>query len=77
MHAKGDDIVPFWMGEKMFDLANEPKKKYFIDEDKHLVTYDKVLMDHMDKFYNLLIKDIQFNSKETIKMGVADEIYRG
>ena len=54
MHAKGDDIVPFWMGEKMFDLANEPKKKYFIDEDKHLVTYDKVLMDHMDKFYNLL-----------------------
>jgi hypothetical protein len=38
----------------MFDLANEPKKKYFIDEDKHLVTYDKVLMDHMDKFYNLL-----------------------
>jgi fermentation-respiration switch protein FrsA (DUF1100 family) len=28
--------VPFWMGEKMFDLANEPKKKYFIDEDEHL-----------------------------------------
>jgi fermentation-respiration switch protein FrsA (DUF1100 family) len=54
MHAKGDDIVPLWMGEKMFDLANEPKKKYLIDEDKHLVTYDKVLMDHMDKFYNLL-----------------------
>ena len=54
MHAKGDDIVPFWMGEKMFELANEPKKSYFVDEDKHLVTYDNVLMEHMDKFYKLL-----------------------
>jgi len=54
MHAKGDDIVPFWMGEKIFELANEPKKSYFIDEDKHLVTYDNVLMEHMDKFYKLI-----------------------
>lgn len=54
MHAKGDDIVPFWMGEKMFELANQPKKSYFIDEDKHLVTYDNLLMEQMDKFYNLL-----------------------
>jgi hypothetical protein len=25
---------------------------------------------------NLLIKDIQFNAEESIKMGLADEIYR-
>ena len=38
----------------MFELANQPKKSYFIDEDKHLVTYDNLLMEQMDKFYNLL-----------------------
>lgn len=26
---------------------------------------------------NLLIKDLQFNSEEAIKMGIADEIYKG
>ena len=30
------------------------KKSYFIDEDEHLVTYDNVLMEHMDKFYKLI-----------------------
>ena len=54
MHAKGDDIVPFWMGEKMFDLANEPKQSYFIDENEHLVTYDDQLMKSMDNFYKQL-----------------------
>ena len=54
MHAKGDDIVPFSMGEKMFELANEPKQSYFIDENEHLVTYDDQLMKSMDNFYKIL-----------------------
>lgn len=54
MHAKGDDIVPFWMGEEMYKLANEPKQKYFISENNHLVTYDDNLINDMDKFYEFL-----------------------
>ena len=54
MHAKGDSIVPFWMGEKMYELANEPKMNYFIDENEHLVTYDDELMKKMDIFYKLI-----------------------
>ena len=54
MHAMGDDIVPFRMGKTMFNLANEPKYNYFIDEDKHLVTYDEKLMKNMDNFYKVL-----------------------
>jgi fermentation-respiration switch protein FrsA (DUF1100 family) len=57
MHARGDDIVPFWMGEKMFELANEPKQSYFIDENVHLVTYDDQLMKSMDNFYQKLNLD--------------------
>ena len=29
MHGKVDNIVPFHMGKKMFELANEPKYSYF------------------------------------------------
>ena len=54
MHAKGDSIVPFWMGEEMYELANEPKMNYFIDENEHLVTYDDELMKKMDNFYKLI-----------------------
>ena len=42
------------MGEKMYELANEPKMNYFIDENEHLVTYDDELMKNMDNFYKLI-----------------------
>ena len=29
MHGEADNIVPFWMGKKMYELANEPKYYYF------------------------------------------------
>ena len=29
MHGEVDKIVPFWMGKKMLELANEPKFFYF------------------------------------------------
>ena len=52
-----DDIVPFRMGEKMYELANSPKSSYFVDENKHLVTYDENLMNKMDEFYETIIND--------------------
>ena len=54
MHAMGDDIVPFWMGKKMYELANNPKQSYFINENNHLVTYDEKLIKNMDIFYQTL-----------------------
>jgi fermentation-respiration switch protein FrsA (DUF1100 family) len=26
MHGDGDETVPFWMGERLFEMANEPKR---------------------------------------------------
>jgi fermentation-respiration switch protein FrsA (DUF1100 family) len=26
MHGDADETVPFWMGERLFELANEPKR---------------------------------------------------
>ena len=37
MHGEQDNIVPFWMGEKMFQLANEPKYSYFSKYDDCLL----------------------------------------
>jgi len=51
MHATDDDIVPFWMGKKMYELANDPKQSYFVNEKNHLVTYDNNLLNNMDVFY--------------------------
>ena len=54
LHAEGDNIVPFWMGEKMYKLANSPKMKFFNSEQKHLLTFDEELMNSMDNFYHLI-----------------------
>jgi abhydrolase domain-containing protein 17 len=29
MHSHGDSVIPFWHGQKMFDLANAPKQKFW------------------------------------------------
>jgi len=80
-----------YVGENSYVLIHELRsgcwgKLAYIDD-----TYKNCIkvQEHINNIYltktkitkkmlnNLLIKDIQFNSKETIKMGVADEIYRG
>jgi fermentation-respiration switch protein FrsA (DUF1100 family) len=50
LHGKLDDIVPFSMGKKLFETANEPKFKYFIDNDDHMVRYDQKLLNEIKKF---------------------------
>ena len=54
MHGKVDKIVPFWMGEKMYDLANKPKYSYFTKYDNHMMEYDKNLLIVLKKFIDSL-----------------------
>ena len=41
MHGEADKIVPFWMGEKMYELANDPKYSYFTKNDNHMMEYNE------------------------------------
>ena len=50
MHGKIDKIVPFYMGKKIYELANEPKYFYFSDYDDHMMNYDKKLVKVLKKF---------------------------
>ena len=50
LHGKLDSIVPFSMGKKVFEKAKEPKFKYFIDNDDHMVRYDQELLNEIKKF---------------------------
>ena len=52
MHSTKDDIVPFWMGKKMYELANEPKYYYFSEKDNHMMEYNDELLDNIKLFIN-------------------------
>ena len=54
MHGEEDQIVPFWMGEKMFQMANEPKYSYFTKFDDHMMEYDENLVLELKKFIKSL-----------------------
>jgi len=54
MHGEVDKIVPFWMGEKIFQLANEPKYSYFTKYDDHMMEYDEKLVFALNKFIKSL-----------------------
>jgi len=53
LHGRLDAIVPFTMGQKLFEQANRPKFKYFIDNDNHMMRYDQNLLDKIKKFISL------------------------
>ena len=44
MHGEADQIVPFWMGKKIYEIANEPKYSYFTEYDDHMMEYDEKLL---------------------------------
>ena len=50
MHGRKDKIVPFYMGKKIFDLANKPKYSYFIDFDEHMMSFDLNLIKAIETF---------------------------
>ena len=54
MHGKVDNIVPFRMGKKMYELANEPKFFYSQEYGDHMVEYDKELLSTLKKFIQSL-----------------------
>ena len=44
MHGEADQIVPFWMGKKIYEMANEPKYSYFTKNDNHMMEFDNNLV---------------------------------
>ena len=54
MHGEADKIVPFWMGKKIFDLANNPKYSYFTKHDDHMMDYDSNLVLTLNDFLKRL-----------------------
>ena len=54
MHGEVDNIVPFYMGKKMYELANEPKYFYFSKYDDHMMEYNQNLLKALKDFINSL-----------------------
>ena len=54
IHGKVDQIVPFDMGKKMYQLANEPKFFYSQEYGDHMVDYDERLLSALKKFIQSL-----------------------
>jgi len=50
MHGEVDQIVPFFMGKKMYEIANEPKYSYFTKHDNHMMEYDENLIKALNSF---------------------------
>ena len=50
LHGKKDNIVPFKMGKKLYDLANNPKFFYFTENDDHMMTFDESLVNTIKDF---------------------------
>ena len=54
MHGKVDNLVPFHMGQKMYEMANEPKYSYFSEYDDHMMEYNEKLLNELKKFIDSL-----------------------
>ena len=54
MHGKVDKIVPYDMGKKMYELANEPKFFYSQEYGDHMIEYDEKLLSALKKFITKL-----------------------
>ena len=54
MHGKKDKLVPFYMGEEIYHLANMPKSKYFTEQEGHMMEFDKNLVDAISEFLKSL-----------------------
>ena len=54
MHGEVDKIVPFWMGKKLYELANQPKYSYFPKYDDHMMEFNKDLINSINSFIKSL-----------------------
>ena len=53
MHGEKDTIVPFKMGKKMHQLANDPKYFYSTKHDDHMMVYDEPMINTLKNFIKL------------------------
>lgn len=51
LHGKADTLVPFYMGKKIYEMANDPKYFYFPQFDKHMMAYDENLIIVLKNFF--------------------------
>ena len=54
MHGEVDQIVPFSMGKKIYEIANEPKYSYFTKYDNHMMEFDEKLVYELTLFIESL-----------------------
>ena len=54
MHGEADQIVPFWMGKKIYEMANQPKYSYFTEYDNHMMEFDEKLVFELRTFFKSL-----------------------
>ena len=54
MHGEADQIVPFEMGQKIFQEANNPKYSYFTKNDDHMMEFDEKLIGQLNLFLKSL-----------------------
>jgi len=54
MHGEVDQIVPFRMGKKIYEIANQPKYSYFTKFDDHMMEYNEKLLFALKAFIKSL-----------------------
>jgi len=54
MHGEIDQIVPFSMGKKIYEIANEPKYSHFTKYDNHMMEYNEKLVLALKSFLKSL-----------------------
>jgi len=54
MHGEKDQIIPFKMGKKIYEIANNPKYSYFTKYDNHMMEYDEKLVFALRSFMKSL-----------------------
>ena len=54
MHGKQDKVVPFYMGKKIYELANQPKYNYFSNLDDHMMDFNNNLLNALESFVKSL-----------------------
>mgnify|MGYP005995744407 CR=1 FL=1 len=50
MHGKKDNVIPFSMGKKLFEEANNPKHSYFTSDDDHMMEFNSSLLKKINDF---------------------------
>ena len=56
MHGKADTIVPFDMGKKLYDIAQEPKFGFFPENDNHMMAFNEDMKIALSSFFAYLSK---------------------